>query len=657
MKKTAKQWKEYYSTPEFKEHFLYEGDDLGSNYNKEKTVFRLWSPNAEKASVNLYRDGGRIDPGCKGNVRYGEPYGSYDMILTEQGVWTYEAEGDLHGTYYDFDLVIEGESIRTGDPYARACGINGVRSMVVDLKRTDPEGWEQDQAPAQTAEQFIYEAHVKEFSWDSSGGFPEDVRGKYAAFKYTDTTLYGKGEKPTGLAYLKELGVTHVQLMPVYDYGSVDEAGADDEFNWGYDPVNYNAPEGSYSLDPEHGEVRIRELKEAVQSLHRQGFRVIMDVVYNHTFSLDSTFQKTAPWYYYRVHGDGTVSNGSACGNDVASEREMCARYILASVLYWTEEYHMDGFRFDLMGLLDVGLMNRIRKALDERWGKGEKLIYGEPWAADETAMEDGAHQALRKNMLELDENVGMFCDYTRDTLKGSVFQLKEPGFVNGAEDLEEDVLSSVTAWCTGKKRLVKAPSQVITYVTSHDNQTLWDKLSETTEEETIRRMEYRLAAGIYMTCQGRPFFLSGEEFLRTKEGLEDSYNAPIAINRLDWKRAWEERETVDYYRGLIALRKQLPGLYDKSGSAAGRIRGSWKKEDLVGFSVDNTPVKEGENSPWRRLYIVYNSSMGERELNLPQGTWEVLADGEDTFLWKNPATLENRTQIAPISVLILGQR
>lgn len=297
------------------------------------------------------------------------------MKRQENGVWSYETGESLHGVYYDFLLDIEGERIQSADPYARACGVNGTRSMAVDLRKTDPEGWEEDVAPQKEGEQIIYELHVKEFSWDVSGGFPEHVRGKYPAFCCENTSLYGEGTYPTGTAYLKQLGVNYVQLMPVYDYGSVDEAGRADGFNWGYDPLNYNVPEGSYSTDPFHGEVRIRELKEAIQALHRQGFRVIMDVVYNHTYSLDSWLQKTMPWYFYRVWEDGSVSNGSACGNDVASEQAMCAKYILESVLYWAEEYHMDGFRFDLMGLLDVELMNRIRKGLDARYGTGEKLV------------------------------------------------------------------------------------------------------------------------------------------------------------------------------------------------------------------------------------------------------------------------------------------
>lgn len=644
--KTAKQWKDCYASQEFQERYTYDGTDLGMTCTEEGTSFLLWSPFAEAVTLNLYGDGG--DSPANQQI---------PMRKEKRGVWVYRTTEFLHGVYYDYELVIEGEKRISADPYAKACGINGKRSMVIDLRKTDPDGWLEDQPPAPQKETIVYELHVKEFSWDQAGGFPEESRGKYRAFLCEDTTLEGKGVHPTGIPYLKELGVTHVQLMPVYDYGSVDEAGQPDAFNWGYDPVNYNVPEGSYATDASRGEVRVRELKEMIQSLHRNGFRVIMDVVYNHTYSLDSWFQRVVPWYYYRVHEDGRPANGSACGNDVASERPMCGNYILQSVLYWAEEYHMDGFRFDLMGLLDVELMNRIRAALDERYGKGEKILYGEPWAAAETAMENGAVQALKINVGQLDENIGIFCDNTRDAVKGSVFERKEPGFVNGGTGLEDAVLNSVQAWCkTQRKELgIKAPSQVVTYVSAHDNQTLWDKLTDTVLDEELRKSVYRLAAGVYMTCQGNLFFLSGEEFARTKDGEDNTYNAPIRLNRLDWRKAWQEEKLVTYYRGLIALRKHLPGLCDKSADAGKRIFGQWKEEGIVGFLVDNR--SEEEVVLWETLMIVYNSRMTGAKIVLPKGEWEVLADAENTFRWQHPQAVAEHVQAAPVSVLILGKR
>ena len=654
MRKTARQWKEIYLDPSFKEKYVCEGAVLGALPTDEGTSFRLWSPFADQVTLNLYREGSGS-----------EAFERHSMEKGEKGVWEYRTKRNLHKIYYDFTLQMEGRTVFSADPYARACGVNGQRSMVVDLKATDPAGWEADRPPAREEETVIYELHVKEFSWDPSGGFPEESRGKFTAFLHTDTTLEGDGIHPTGIPYLKKLGVNYIQLMPVYDYGSVDETGEEHDFNWGYDPLNYNVPEGSYSTDPSHGEVRIREMKEMIQSLHAQGFRVIMDVVYNHTYSLDSWFQRTAPWYFYRVDEDGTISNGSACGNDVASEREMCAKYILESVLYWAEEYHIDGFRFDLMGLLDVDLMNRIRSALDERYGKGEKILFGEPWAADRTAMEAEKAQALKSNIRRLDLGTGMFCDDTRDAIKGSALEPPEPGFVNGGRGMEEDILNSVRAWCAGDGSSgVKAPSQIISYVSSHDNQTLWDKLSETTEDEALRRKEYRLAAGIYMTCQGRLFLLSGEEFARSKGGMEDSYNAPIEINRLDWEKAWQERDLVDYYRGLIALRKQLPGLCDKSRQAWRRIYGQWSREGMVGFSVDNRPegadkgeAERSRQSGWDTVQVIYNSRRRREDLRLPAGKWEILADGQDSFRWMRPETAEGEIKVEPVSMLVLGRK
>ena len=576
------------------------------------------------------------------------------MKKREKGVWVYEAAQELHGMYYDYEVTIEGESRRTADPYAKACGINGRRSMAVNLSKTDPEGWEKDKAPEKPVENIIYELHIKEFSWDRSGGFPQEYRGKYKAFSCGDTTLYGDGIYKTGCAYLKELGVTHIQLMPAYDYGSVDEAGGDAEFNWGYDPMNYNVPEGSYATDARHGEVRIREMKEMVQSLHRQGFRVIMDVVYNHTYSLDSWFQRTVPWYYYRVNEDGTPSNGSACGNDIASERPMCADYILDSVLYWVEEYHIDGFRFDLMGLLDVDLMNRIRRELDARYGKGEKILFGEPWAAAQSAMEGGAKGALKENLSLLHENIGIFCDNTRNAVKGSVFDVDRTGFVNGASSLEEAILKSVRAWQGTEEVGARSPAQIITYVSAHDNQTLWDKIRDTVLCEKNWKRINKMTAAVYMTCQGNLFFLSGEEFGRTKNGLDNTYNAPVSLNRLDWALAWQNRELVEYYKGLIALRKRLPGLCDKSENAWKRIGNMWTKSQAVGFTVDNT--QENAASVWETLYMVYNGREERLGIVLPEGEWMVLVDGESSFRWKTRQAIAGQAAVEPHSVLVLGK-
>ena len=637
----------------------YGGNDLGAFCDGEKTVFKLWSPGAEVVFLNLYRNG---NEGM-------EAFRREAMRPEENGVWSGLFPEDLNGVYYDYEIQRGEDLTRTADPYARACGANGARSMVLRPELTDPEGWEEDRAPEQGSEDVIYELNVREYSWDPAGGFPEEVRGTYRAFGVEDTTVNGDGIHPTGMRYLQKLGVTHIQLMPVYDFGSVDETGPKEQFNWGYDPVNYWIPEGFYSSDPYHGEVRVRECKEMVQNLHRNGFRVIMDVVYNHTYRKDSWLERTVPGYYYRTEEDGTWCNGSDCGNDVASERPMCGKYILDSVLYWAREYHMDGFRFDLMGLLDTDLMNRIQEALDREFGEGEKLIYGEPWSARASRMEPGSYPANKENIRRLNPRIGVFCDNTRDAVKGHVFERNQPGFVNGGEGLENDILRGVTAWCApGSAALAQAPSQIITYVSAHDNLTLWDKLADTlhpeggyhTESQEFRKA-YRLAAAIYMTCQGHLFFLSGEEFGRTKEGLEDSYCSPISVNRLDWSRAWENEDLTAYYRGLIALRKRLPGLCDKSGRASDRLLWSETRPGVVCFRMDNRPaapdMRFRDCDGWEELFVVYNRTENPVRVELPAGDWHWLVKGAYSHCWerKEPARGDSVT-VDGVSAAVLGK-
>ena len=636
--------KKYYSSRAFLKNFVYDGNDLGVECNEDKTTFRLWSPEAEGVILNLYHAGN------------GEKaYRQIPMEAKEKGVWSWETDEELHGVYYDYLISRDGEKVLTADPYAKACGVNGLRSMAVNLKKTDPEGWEKDQSPEEGEERIVYELHVKEFSWDKSGGFPEEYRGKYKAFTCKHTTLNNDGIHPTGLDYLKELGVTHIQIMPMYDYGSVDEDGDGTEFNWGYDPVNYNVPEGSYATDAKHGEVRIKEMKEMIQSIHEAGFGVIMDVVYNHTYSLDSWLQKTLPWYFYRVFPDGTISNGSACGNDVASERAMCGKYILDSVLYWAKEYHIDGFRFDLMGLLDVDLMNRIRKELDLQYGKGKKIIYGEPWAATKTAVEGRKKLAKKNNIGLLDENVGAFCDSTRDGIKGSALKPKKAGFINGAQKKEDEMLASVMAWCANPYQArgwknVKAPSQIVTYVSAHDNHTLWDKLKETVPEEECMRLN-KMAAAVYMTCQGTLFFLSGEEFARTKDGLDNTFNAPISLNCLKWEQAWQNHELVHYYQGLIALRKKISGLCDKSEDSDKKITDIWKEKQIVGFTVNND-----EGCLWSQVKVIYNASKKAFLCDL-DGNWELLCDGNDSWCFEKEIHVDGQVEVSAQSVVILGRK
>ena len=628
---------------------------LGALWAPAATRFALWAPTARQVSLSLYAEG-----------TGGGPLLTVDLARGGRGVWEAVVEGDLDGRYYDFAVTdCEGVTRRTADPWARACGRDGARSMVIDLRRTDPAGWAEDAPPARGPEDIIWEVHVKDFSHDARSGVPAALRGKFKALTLTGTTLDGDGVHPTCLDYLKRLGVNYVQLMPVFDYGSVPEDDPE-AFNWGYDPVNYNVPEGSYATDPDDGAVRIRELKEAIQALHKNGFRVIMDVVYNHTYHLDSWLWRTEPWYFYRQNPDGSPADGSGCGNDLASERSMCARYILESVLYWAQEYHMDGFRFDLMALLDTQLMERIRAELDRAYGKGEKLVFGEPWSAHSSPMHRGAKPAGKRALPTLDENIGAFCDATRDLAKGHILHAERPGFVNGGSARLADLRAAVTGWAgaPGGRFAARAASQTINYLSSHDDWTLWDKLVLTmdparqfdTPTPAVLRAN-RLAAAFCFGCQGRWFMLAGEEFGRTKQGLQNSFNASAALNQLDWARAWTGpwRDLADYYRGLIALRPQLPALCSKGPDAPARLRSAWRPARLTAaFLLDNS----GPASRWDALLLFYSAAGQPRPAALPDGQWQVLADPDSSFRWQEaaPALLAGQAALPAAGALILGR-
>ena len=623
---------------------------LGAFCGERGTRFALWAPTAQDVTLRLYADG------CAW-----EPFERQSLWKGERGLWAYETDRCLDGVYYDYLVTVDGVVRETGDPYARACGVNGWRSMVIDLARTDPPGWAEDRAPARQAEDIIYELHVKEFSWDAASGVPEAWRGKYKALTLEHTSIGGGGRRPTCLAYLRRLGVTHVELMPVFDYGSVDEAGDAQAFNWGYDPVNYNVPEGSYATDPWHGETRIRELKEAVQALHKSGLRVIMDVVYNHTYHLDSSLFRTVPWYYYRRRADGSASNGSGCGNELATERSMCGKYIFDSVMYWAEEYHIDGFRFDLMGLLDTELINGIQRALDSRFGQGEKLLLGEPWSGGQSGERPGVQLCHKGNLRALHPAVAAFCDDTRDAIKGDLWDPRHAGLASGGFFSADRLARCVRGWAGSDGAFpFRATSQTVSYLSNHDDWTLWDKLVFTLGggkrfaqlRGSLLRVN-RLAAAMLFCCQGHLFMLSGEEFARTKLGVRNSYRTSLRISRLDWKRAYRNRAMVDYYRGLIALRKRLPGLCDKREGAWLRLlRATDAAPGAAAILLDNT----GGDSPYDVLLLAFNASQDACSLALEEGEWAVLCDAEDSFLHEHPRRAAQQIELAPVSALILGR-
>ena len=636
MSKEARELKDYYLTKEFEDKYNYEGS-LGAEVCERGTVIRLWSPIAESVDLRLYDNGST-----------GEAETIIPMKFCDRGVWEYAVNENLSGKYYDFALKIKGKVRISADPYAKACGVNGKRSMIIDLNTTNPNGWEEDKAPTKGAEDIIYELHVKEFSYDENAGFPENVRGKYKAFTVDNTTLRNEGKLPTGLNYIKELGVSHIQLLPVYDFASVDEAGGEDGFNWGYDPLNYNVPEGSYASDAARGEVRIREFKEMIQAIHKKGLRVIMDVVYNHTFSLDNALQNSMPYYHYRLDAKGELSDGSACGNDIASEMPMTEKYIIDSVLYWCEEYHIDGFRFDLMGLLTVDLMNKVQKALDETYGRGEKLIYGEPWTAAKTYMEKGAKGAVKDNVKLLDENIGIFSDDIRDSIKGHVFYEEVAGFVNGNLKQTDKIEEGLTSFGL-------SPNHIISYVSCHDNHTLWDKLTITTNDEAERIKQNKLAAAIYMSCQGRVFIYSGEEYLRTKNGEHNTFNMPIGLNKMDWELTEKNKDLVSFYKELIGLRKEMTGLCDKSKTAKDNITTFVKEEGLLGVKVANKETSLVK-PVYKEALIIFNANKEEKTITLPEGKYKLLINTVKKNNERDDILVSDKIKINGITALFLGK-
>ncbi len=602
----------------------YSGDDLGAVYTEKSTTFKVWSPKASAVSVDIYDYGSEAEGGK--SIR------TTNMTLDKKtGVWSATISGDLAGKYYDYAVTHGEETKRTADIYARACGVNGKRSMVVDLRKTDPDNWENDlhvmvDKPTNAS---VWEISVADFSSSETSGVSKSNRGKFLAFTESGTTVDGiQGGTPTCMDYLKKLGVKYVQIMPMYDFGSVDESkDIMKQFNWGYDPVNYNVPEGSYSTNPFDGAVRIRECKQMIQALHNAGIGVIMDVVYNHTYSTDSWFQYTVPNYYYRMNEDGTFSNGSGCSNDTASEHLMFRKYMIDSVTYWAKEYHIDGFRFDLMGLHDVTTMNDIRAALDGLYedGSGKKiLMYGEAWNMP-TKADEGTVMANQQNLTQMDDRIGAFDDTIRDAIKGSTAGA-DKGFVQSGgkrSDLKTGFLGqSNLGWAN-------VPSQCVTYASCHDNLCLYDKLVDSVYGSSEYRKRHedlvlmnKLSAAIVMTAQGIPFFLGGEEFCRSKDGDENSYASSREENMLDWKNVESFSDVVEYYRGLLKIRDSFAAFMDCTAMTANHIT---SVEDLpkgvAGFYIPNT-----EQGKWSKVCAVFNGTDEDKNIAV-EGEWIRIAD------------------------------
>ena len=638
---------DFYSTDLFESEYTYNGSDLGATWTKDSTTFRLWAPVASAVKVNLYE---------AGDASKSDLIKQVDMKADVNGTWVATVDGDLNGTYYTYSVTNNGEEVEACDPYARTTGVNGKRAMVIDLDSTDPKGWDKDSNPhaGETInDAIIYELHIRDLSVHGSAGI-ENV-GKYLGL--TEHGTKTEGGMATGVDHIKELGITHLHILPMYDYGSVDEDNLDTpQFNWGYDPVNYNVPEGSYSTDPYNGEVRVKEVKEMVQSLHKDGISVVMDVVYNHVYNASEfCFNKIVPMYFSRTDANGKLSSGSGCGNDTASERAMVKKYIVDSVNYWVEEYHIDGFRFDLVGLIDTVTINEIMETVHEK--HPDVIFYGEGWTMSTTVTKPGYSMTTQVNA-EKTPGFAFFSDTIRDALKGSVFD-QGTGYVSGASGketiMESCFLGSADPWCD-------SPSQSINYASCHDNNTLYDRLlisRPDASHEDIVKMN-NLTAAIYMLAEGVPFIHAGEEMLRTKDKGDgtfehNSYASSDEINSIKWDTLDDETyaDVFEYYKGLIAFRKAHPVLRlttaDDVAKYVRAVRGM--EANVTAYTITGGP--EGEKAD--AMYIVFNPNTTATTVTLPEGNWNVYINGEEAGT-KILETVSGSIEVAPISTIVLVQ-
>ena len=593
-----------------------------------ETKFSLWSPVAEEVKVLLYESG-----------HEGSAYVTHAMKKGTDGTWKVTISEDLHGKFYTFNVKVDGKWLGdTPGIMAKAVGVNGKRAAVLDLNSTDPEGWENDVRPALNnfADIVVYEMHHRDFSTDSVSGITN--KGKFLALTEQGTKS-SLGEK-TGIDHLIELGVNHVHILPSYDYASVDESQLEkNQYNWGYDPVNYNVPDGSYSTDPYNPSVRIKEFKQMVQALHKAGIRVVLDVVYNHTFDIvNSNFEKTVPGYFYRFNSEGKYADASGCGNETASDRAMMRKYMIESVLHWVNEYHIDGFRFDLMGIHDIETMNEIRAELNKI--DPTIFVYGEGWAAgapqmpqEELAMKANAHKM---------PGIAVFCDEMRDGLRGPFNNDKQGAFLTGLPGHEMSIMYGLVGCIPhpqiindsvnySKEAWAAQPTQMISYVSCHDDMCLADRIKSTLPENATmeeRVALHKLAETFVFTSQGVPFIFTGDEVMRDKKGVHNSYNSPDEINTIDWKQKTTYREVFDYIKDLIALRKGHPAF--RMGDAD-MVRKHMEFLPVKGSNLIAFILKDNANGDsWKNIIVAFNSRQESAKVTIPQGNYTVVCkDGK----------------------------
>ena len=632
-----------YSTAEFEAQYTYTGGDLGANWTKDSTTFRVWAPTADNVKVNLYEGG---------TAGTDDLIDQIEMAPDANGTWVVTRLGDLNGVYYTYQVDVDGKSNEACDPYARTTGVNGQRAMVIDLDSTDPEGWEKDVDPhygKNSTDAIIYELHVRDLSSDASSGITNT--GKFLGL-IEEGTVNSQGIS-TGLDHMKKLGITHLHLLPSYDYASVDETDPEAPFNWGYDPVNYNVPEGSYSTDPYHGEVRVREMKQMIKGLHDNGICVILDVVYNHVSNAETfCFNRIVPGYFSRISADGVYSNGSYCGNDTASERAMVKKYIVDSVKYWADEYHMDGFRFDLVGLIDTETINECMAEVHKT--HPNVIFYGEGWTMSTQLTKEGYTMTTQPNSTQV-PGFAFFSDTLRDSMRGPISQNNENGYLagkGGHTSTIRDCFMGKATWC-------KSPDQTVNYASCHDNMTLYDRLTQSCPDNTVEeriRMN-NLAAAIYMTSQGIPFIHAGEEMLRSKpmwNGQFDhnSYKSSDKVNSLKWDNLNDPvyQDVVDYYAGLIAFRKAHPAL---RMTDAEEVAAHITALPGLDFNVVACHISGGANGEENEIVAIFNPRSSETVVSLPEGEWNICVNAENAGT-ASLGKAQGEVTVEPISAMVL---
>ncbi len=602
---------------------FYSGKDLGLTYSPKAATFKIWAPTATAAKLNLYKS----DLG-------GTAIRSINMNKGENGIWQITVAENLKNSYYTFQVNIGNTwSEEVVDPYAKACGTNGLRAQVIDLKETNPVGWAQDKSPNfsvsnKQTDAVIYELHVRDASIHSSSGIKN--KGKFLGLAEVGTK--NSAGQFTGLSHIKELGVTHVHLLPFYDYNSVDETKAAVQYNWGYDPVNYNIPEGSYSTNPADGKVRIKELKELIKTMHSNGLRIIMDVVYNHTaLTKNANFNILVPDYYYRKRADGSFSDASSCGNETASDHAMFQKFMIESVVYWVNEYHIDGFRFDLMGIHDIETMNLISDTLHKI--KPSIVLYGEGWTSSSSPLPE-EKRALKKNAAQLN-GIAVFSDDMRDGIKGSVFNIDDRGFATGNIGNSESVKFGIVAAGKhpqinyskvnySKEPYTAGPAGLINYADCHDNNILWDKIALSFKEASVaeRTKMHELAYAIVLTAQGASFLHAGTEFLRTKNGVENSFDKGDIVNGIDWDLKTKNNTSYQFIKNLVQIRRAHPAFrMQTAAQIATHINfENSQPAGIIAYTINGAAVGD----TWKKIWVAYNGSLSPQTLTLPRGTWKV---------------------------------